>query len=425
MVIDHTGEGKAAIYRAAGTMLDGVTVVVSPLIALHNALERLKDGDFEYIGLAPEQLDKPETMAYLQESGVSLFVVDEAHCVVERGRDFRPEYLRIGPAIEHLGHPAVLALTAAASAPVREEIAQRLGMQSPAIFVSGFDRPNISLRVDHFKNDTDKLDAIVRRVGWADKPGIVYVATRRNADAIVKALDENGVDTILYHGGMTRKDRGAIQNRFMEGAAEVIVATNAFGMGIDRADVRFVYHYDLSASLDAYYQEVGRAGRDGEKAEAILFYRHENQGSQKFRASQGKLDVTEMEMVAQAVAQHEGQVPVEQVLEAVALPARKVEKAVQRLADSGVLEVGLNGAIALNGTADRSNAPQQAMDAQEQHEEAHREKLEQMQQYAESKTCRRAILLSYFGEASQPLCGNCDNCEASLTTNAGTRREVV
>lgn len=207
-------------------------------------------------------------------------MVDEAHCISERGHDFRPDYLNLGPVIERLGHPTVLAMTATAAPPVRDEIVERLGMRKPNIIVQSFDRPNIYLRVDKFAEEEHKMEAIVHRVRWAEKPGIIYVATRKKAEAIMRALKEEGLSALFYHGGMKAKDRDDIQQRFMSGDAEVIVATNAFGMGIDKSDVRFVYHYDVPDSLDSYYQEIGRAGRDGEKTGAVLFFRS---GTSAFR----------------------------------------------------------------------------------------------------------------------------------------------
>jgi ATP-dependent DNA helicase RecQ len=289
LVVQPTGSGKSAIYQITALMLNGATLVISPLIALQKdqvdsinaqnaadavvinstlrvpetreAMEKIEEGSGKYIFLAPEQLRKQETMETLESAGVSLFVVDEAHCISEWGHDFRPDYLQLGPTIERLGHPIVLAMTATASPEVRQEIIQRLGMRDTNIFVHGFDRPNIYLRVDQFPNEQEKMQALVHRVRWADKPGIVYVATRKNAEEIMRLLDEEGVRALFYHGGLKASEREDIQERFMSDQAEVIVATNAFGMGVDKADVRFVYHYDISDSLDSYYQEIGRAGR--------------------------------------------------------------------------------------------------------------------------------------------------------------------
>ena len=288
LVVAPTGSGKSAIYQIAGLLLKGSTVVISPLIALQKdqidsinaseaapaalinstqkvseareTLESIEEGEVKYVFLAPEQLHKKETVETLKAAGVALFVVDEAHCISEWGHDFRPDYLQLGPVIEGLDRPLVLAMTATASPEVRDDIIQRLGMRKPNVFVHGFDRPNISLRVDHFSTEQEKREALMRRISWAEKPGIVYVATRKNAEALMAALSEAGEEALFYHGGLKAKEREAIQEQFMNGHAGVIVATNAFGMGIDKADIRFVYHYDISDSLDSYYQEIGRAG---------------------------------------------------------------------------------------------------------------------------------------------------------------------
>ena len=234
-------------------------------------------------------------MERLKEAEPSLFVIDEAHCISEWGHDFRPDYLALGNVIEALGHPTVLALTATAAPEVREEIITRLGLRFPKVFVRGFDRPNISLRVDTFQTEDEKMSGLIRRIRFAEKPGIVYVATRKNAETIMGALQEEGIPALFYHAGLKAAERNEIHDKFMKGGMEVIVATNAFGMGVDKADVRFVYHFDITDSLDSYYQEIGRAGRDGEKAEAVLFYRPENMAIRKFQAGSGKLEKRNIE----------------------------------------------------------------------------------------------------------------------------------
>ncbi|MDQ2774184.1 MAG: hypothetical protein M3Y57_04535 [Acidobacteriota bacterium] len=246
--------------------------------------------------------------------------------------------MQFGSIVEQLRHPAVLAMTATASPQVREEIVERLGMQSPEIFVHGFDRPNISLRVDRFEKESQKLEALVHRVNWADKPGIVYVATRKNAEAIMHGLEEEGCKALFYHGGLNASERTEIQERFMSGSADVMVATNAFGMGIDKTDIRFVYHYDVSDSLDSYYQEIGRAGRDGEKAEAVLFFRQEDMGVQKFHSGEGKLEPEQIEKVAGVIADRQGPVEPVEIAEQTDLPDRKLTTVIHRLTDAGALD---------------------------------------------------------------------------------------
>jgi ATP-dependent DNA helicase RecQ len=458
LVVMPTGSGKSAIYQIAGFMLKGATVIISPLIALQKdqadsigddavlinstqrvrqaraAIEKIEGGKGKYIFLAPEQLHKPETIETLENAGVSLFVIDEAHCISEWGHDFRPDYLQLGPTIERLGHPVVLAMTATASPEVREEIVQRLGMQSPKMFVHGFDRPNIFLRVDRFEKGSQKLEALVHRVNWADKPGIVYVATRKNAEAIMRALEEEGCKALFYHGGLNASERTGIQERFMSGDADVMVATNAFGMGIDKADIRFVYHYEVSDSLDSYYQEIGRAGRDGEKAEAVLFFRQEDMGVQKFHNGEGKLEPEQIEKVADVIADQQGPVEPVEIAEQTDLSDRKLTRVIHGLEDVGALEILPDGAVQLNEGTDLAEAAEAAVEEQDRRKEMKAERIRQMQEYADTSDCRREHLLRYFGDGFTGPCNNCDNCEACLTAESGgiqvdpdvgTRREVA
>ncbi|HEV2279976.1 MAG TPA: ATP-dependent DNA helicase RecQ, partial [Acidobacteriaceae bacterium] len=325
LVVQPTGYGKSAIYQVAGALLPGATAIVSPLIALQKdqaeaidsnglkdvavvnstlsagkqreTLERIEGGEVDYILLAPEQLKRPETLERLQEAVVSLFAVDEAHCISQWGHDFRPDYLDLAQAVTALGHPPVLAITATASAAVRDDIIQRLGLREPRVIVHRFDRPNISLRVDVFTTPEEKFEALLRRVEFADKPGIIYVSTHKAVESLAAELNARGVKAVGYHGGMKAKDRDAIQNAFMHGETPVIVATNAFGMGVDKPDIRFVYHADPSDSLDAYYQEIGRAGRDGKPAEAVLFYRAQDISAQRYKTGSGNIKTAEMEAV--------------------------------------------------------------------------------------------------------------------------------
>jgi ATP-dependent DNA helicase RecQ len=302
-------------------------------------------------------------------------------------------------------------------------------MREPKTIVHGFDRPNIHLRVDHYRTEQEKMDAIVHRVGWAEKPGIVYVGTRKAAEDIMGALAEEGVNAVFYHAGLNAKERDSIQQQFMSGDVEVIVATNAFGMGVDKADVRFVYHYDVSESLDAYYQEIGRAGRDGEKAEAILFYRPENIGVQKYRTGSGKVESFQVEKVAGIIAQEDSPVHPDQIAEKTDLSKRKLATVLHRLEDVGAVEPLPNGEVTLAEEVDIAEAAQAVLEEHDKHKDFKRERLEQMQAYAEMSECRREFLLRYFGDEFTGPCMSCDNCEAKETavavdSGAGTRREV-
>jgi ATP-dependent DNA helicase RecQ len=397
---------------------------------IRDRLARAGEGKIEYLFLAPEQLRKAETIENLQRAEVSLFVVDEAHCISEWGHDFRPDYLRLGHVVEALGHPRVLALTATATARVREEIVSRLKMKRPRIFVQGFDRPNIHLRVDHFKTEAEKRDALVHRVRWADKPGIVYTGTRNSAEEIMRALEAEQIEALFYHGGLKGTERHEIQDRFMAGEADVIVATNAFGMGVDKPDIRFVYHYDPSDSLDSYYQEIGRAGRDGEPAEAILFFRDEDIGAQSFKTAEGNIESGVLERLVTHLANEDEPVHPDEVAEEIGLSQRKLTSALHRLEDAGAAEILPTGEVRAVETVDPAEAARAAAEQQELRKQANRDRLQKMRAYADTTGCRRELLLRYLGDEFAGPCNACDNCEAAsghlaVDPSVGTRREVV
>lgn len=441
LVVQPTGYGKSAIYQIAGALLPGTTVVVSPLIALQKdqaeaidsagvsnvavvnstlsageqreTLERVEDGQLETILLAPEQLKKPETLERLQEAGVSLFAVDEAHCISQWGHDFRPDYLDLAQAAAALGRPPVLAMTATASPEVRDDIIQRLGLREPRVIVHGFDRPNISLRVDVFATPEEKFEALLRRVGFADKPGIIYASTHKAVESLTAELNARGVQAVGYHGGMKAKDRDAIQNAFMHGETPVIVATNAFGMGVDKPDIRFVFHADPSDSLDEYYQEIGRAGRDGQPAEAVLFYRAQDINAQRYKTGSGTIKTAEMEAVIQSLGERGGRMSIDDLAHATGVTKRKLANLLHKLEEVRAVSLGAGGEVRLVARKPLPELTEAAADRQEQQKEIRRERLQQMQQYAEMRGCRREYLLRYFGDEYSGPCGNCDRCDVA------------
>ena len=443
LAVMSTGYGKSAIYQIAAVLIPGPTVVVSPLIALQReqaeeleeqgvggaanvnstvsagerreTFEELEDDELEFVFMSPEQLAKEEVQAELAAAEPSLFVVDEAHSISEWGHDFRPDYLKLGAVAEAIGRPPILALTATASPPVREEIVARLGMRDPALFVRGFDRPNIWLGVERFRDGEHKKRALVARVVAEPKPGIVYAATRRGAEQWAEDLRAAGIDALAYHGGMNKRDRAEAQERFMDDALEVIVATTAFGMGVDKPNVRFVFHSEVADSVDSHYQEVGRAGRDGEPARAVLFYRAEDLGLRRFFAGSGQVDLEEIQRVADAVAEHGGPVDPVELREETSLSQTKLTTAISRLEDVGAVRVLPTGEVAETGAvpvADETTL-ERAVDAQEDREEFDRSRIEMMRAYAElDDGCRRDFVLNYFGQEFDPPCGMCDNCDA-------------
>ena len=443
LVVMSTGSGKSAIYQIAGLLTEGATVVVSPLIALQRdqvedlaeraagaaqlnstvpaaerarALAELAEDTLEFLFLAPEQLANEDVLAELAVARPSLLVVDEAHCISEWGHDFRPEYLQLGAAAEALGRPTILALTATAAPPVRDEIVERLGLREPAVLVRGFDRPNIRLSVERFHGEQGaerKQRALEDAVVAAPKPGIVYVATRRQSEELAAALVERGVAAAAYHAGMRAGERDAVQARFMDGELEVVTATTAFGMGIDKADVRWVYHSEVSESLDSYYQEIGRAGRDGGPAEAVLFYRTEDLGLRRFFSGGGHVEVDEIAQVLHAVQDAGGPVDPAALQEATHLSQTKLATAVARLEEAGAVELQPSGLVEPAVAPDESAAAvRAAAETEEQRRSFDRSRVDMMRGYAEATGCRRAYVLSYFGEPFDPPCGHCDNCEA-------------
>ena len=443
LAVMSTGYGKSAIYQIAALLIPGPTVVVSPLIALQReqaeeleeqgvggaanvnstvgvterreAFEDLEEDELEFMFLSPEQLANEDVQEDLAAAEPSLFVVDEAHCISEWGHDFRPDYLKLGAVAEALGRPPILGLTATASPPVRAEIVARLGMRDSAVFVRGFDRPNIWLGVERFREEEQKRRALIERVAEEPKPGIVYAATRRGAEEYAAEFRDAGVDALAYHGGMNKGDRSRAQERFMDDELEVIVATTAFGMGVDKPNVRFVFHSEVADSVDSHYQEVGRAGRDGDPARAVLFFRPEDLGLRRFFAGSGQVDLEEIQRVADAVAEHDGPVDPVELKAETDLSQTKLTTAVSRLEDVGAVEVLATGEVAATGDVpvDDEATLERAVDAQENREEFDRSRIEMIRAYAElDDGCRRDFVLNYFGQSFDPPCGACDNCQA-------------
>lgn len=434
LLVLPTGAGKSAVYQVPGLELPGPTLVVSPLIALQQdqvrsllelgdddaraaavssavpaaerraALEAAAAGELEFLFLSPEQLANEEVLDAVRAARPSLVAVDEAHCVSTWGHDFRPEYLRVGERLDTLDpRPRVLALTATASPPVREDVAERLRLRDAAVIVRGFARPGIALEVVRAVEAADKDRAVVERVRAEAEHGvgIVYVATRRRTTEVADALAEAGLRTAAYHGGLRRAERDEAQRRFTEDELDVVVATSAFGMGIDKPDVRFVVHADVPGSPDSYYQEVGRAGRDGEPAVAVLFHRPEDLGLQRYFAV-GVPDRDDLREVARALGRGAPASGSSSSGGRARLPRRLAR-----------LRALVEDARALAG---EDAHPAAVADVAHELAEARRRvddsRLQMMRAYAETTQCRRQFLLAYLGEDLPEPCGRCDTCWA-------------
>ncbi|ORT57229.1 RecQ family ATP-dependent DNA helicase [Streptomyces sp. CB03238] len=387
------------------------------------AWEAVRHGDAEYLFLSPEQLTKDEVVERLARAAPSLFVVDEAQCVASWGHDFRPDYLRLAQAIQRVGRPTVLALTATAAPPVREEIVHRLDMEAPALVVAGFDRPNITLEVRRFPDDADKRRAVVERAAAEPKPGIVYTATRKDAGKYAAELAGLGLSAAAYHAGLAAGERSRVHDAFLAGETDVVVATSAFGMGIDKEDVRFVLHASVPGSLDAYYQEIGRAGRDGDPAVAVLHYRPEDSGLQRLFATRTPDEETLGE-VAEQIHERNGSVALDEVGERTDLSHRRVTAAANLLEQAGAVRTDADGEVRHVPGMTSEEATARAVGAAEARRRLERSRLAMVLAYAETTACRRRFLLGYFGEPHEAPCGNCDVCCPPTSTD-GTVAEGV
>ncbi|MBW3630300.1 MAG: ATP-dependent DNA helicase [Gemmatimonadetes bacterium] len=309
LTIMPTGGGKSVCYQVPSMLLPGVTVVVSPLISLMKdqvdtldeigfpatflnsslsstemqaRLQQVERGEVRLLYVAPERFEAPAFRERIARLNVSLLAVDEAHCVSQWGHDFRPSYLRIGEVRVTLGNPPVAALTATATPEVRRDIEKQLSLRDPNVVVTGFDRRNLAWHVMRAKNDSEKDRLLLQLLRGREGSAVVYASTRKNVDALTALLSGVGIPAVGYHAGLSDVDRKRVQNAFMSGDARVVVATNAFGMGIDKPDVRVVVHYNMPGSLEAYYQEGGRAGRDGGPADCVLLHAYSDRFTHEF-----------------------------------------------------------------------------------------------------------------------------------------------
>ncbi|HSN11886.1 MAG TPA: RecQ family ATP-dependent DNA helicase, partial [Propionibacteriaceae bacterium] len=373
-------------------------------------------GEIGFLLLSPEQLASSDVVDRLADLEIGRIAVDEAHCVSTWGHDFRPDYLAIGAAVEQLGHPGVLALTATAAPPVREEIVARLALRHPVVVVRGFDRPNLELTVRRHTSAEEKQralteEAVDRSRAAGEGVGLVYVARRRQTEEYAATLSDKGIRARAYHAGMPNRDRDSVQKAFTDGEVDVVVATSAFGMGIDHPHVRFVLHDSPPGSLDDYYQEIGRAGRDGKPAAVTLHYRPEDLSLRRFFSSKA---LPEDDLVACLAALREGTETLGTLRARTGLTPRRATAAVNLLA--------LTGAATRDGTrlhAAGTPAPREVVSEAarlvEARERIEQSRVEMMRAYAETPTCRRELLLSYFGEEYEGPCRNCDNCLSGAT----------
>ena len=441
LVVLPTGYGKSACYQIPSMILPKPVVVVSPLLALledqtrnldrrgvpvvrvdgtirgkarREAMERIAEGGPLLVMTTPETLAGEELRTALTETGISLFAVDEAHCASEWGHDFRPAYLRLHEMLERYGRPPVLALTATATASVREDLIRILDLQDPLVIAASPHRSNLCFEVIEC-GSTARLRALTRLILRLRRPGIIYCSTTKEVDAVQGALSAMGVPAHRYHGGMKGSERKAEQELFMKrGRRLVMVATSAFGLGIDKPDIRYVVHFQTPSSLEQYVQEAGRAGRDGRQSHCILLHHFDDRDIHEFLLSQSRVRPQQLFQLVKALVAYveEGRFPDIIDLAAASQLAQRVASAVVAVLESASL-VEITTEKYVRPLIHPDELLTKARRLTEQFQRLRKldtERLDAIEEYASSETCRAQMLRAYFGVEPGEECGACDMC---------------
>ncbi len=438
-----TGFGKSLIYQVPAMILEAPTIVVSPLIALmadqeralarrrvpvvvlHSrlraaerraALARVERGGRLIVLTTPETLEAPATAPAFARARPALFCVDEAHCISEWGHDFRPSYLRLGAIRARLGQPPALALTATATPRVRESIAERLHLRDPRVLTAPAYRKNLRLSVEIVPGPA-KFAAVGRLIRALHRPGIIYCATTVAVDQLGGALERARIPVVRYHGKMPAADRTAAQRRFMQPDRRLImVATTAFGMGIDKPNIRYVVHYQAPGSLEQYVQEIGRAGRDGRPAHCVLLFDPADLEIQERLQAMSRPDLRHLDRLESALTAWAGEqrAPTAAALAFSAnVPARVGEALLADLDEAGLIARDSKGRVTIAAPRETFRASVRDLMAKLKTFRFQAERrLRAVAEYAQSEECRSVFLRRYFGEEHPPRCGTCDRCGA-------------
>lgn len=451
LVVMPTGAGKSLTYQLPALIGDGLTLVVSPLVSLMadqvraleqvapgraallsgqqesaeqaQVLARARGGELRLLYVAPERFSSRSFLNLLKEIRIEIFVVDEAHCVSQWGHDFRPDYFRLGDAARWLGAPQMIAATATATPKVARNVAARLGLRNPLIVATGFDRPNIAFAVASCRTSADKHARIAALLAEPDAtPAIVYAGTRKRCDELASRLQAQlGRPVISYHAGLAREKRADAQDRFMSGAADVVVATNAFGMGVDKADVRTVVHETVPPSVEAYYQEAGRAGRDGKLARAVLFAEPRDKGLHVYFIERSQVDPEHVDgavsRLLAASAAGAGRIDVD--FREIDDEPDRARAIAGHLVRAGVLRPAPSAPDRFCGRFDKDyDAATRALALTSAREgsQIRWQQYRAIWGFVESGTCRRQLLLRHFGDEREPAPAGpcCDVCVPEL-----------
>ena len=441
LLVMPTGSGKSLTYQLPGILKPGLTLVISPLIALmkdqvdglveaglpatyinsslpnHQINHRLRavlEGDIKILYIAPERLRNHQFTGILAKTKVGLLAVDEAHCISQWGHDFRPDYLQIGPIWQAMGRPTLLATTATATPAVQEDIFNLLQIEDGRIIVTGFNRPNLTFQVKHTPDDRTKMETLQAILTQTDGSIIVYTATRRNADDVADFIRHTlGITAHSYHGGLDRDWRTQVQNDFMANRVRVVVATNAFGMGVDKPDVRAVIHYNMPATMEAYYQEAGRAGRDGEPAQCILLFAPDDQRLQEWLINSDTPGYENLhqiyDLLINAAEDSEVYITNQELLNSSGFHPVKLRVTLNELERAGLIYYlgNQNSYTTWKVLPYKNGALEMRSKAIEKHAEARHQLLANMLDYAHLMTCRRQFMLKYFGDVTPSKAPNC------------------